>query len=382
MTGIARVDEMTLRAARLRESGTRVFVAATGAGAGIQEALWRVPGCSPFFVGATFPYDAREIEGFLGFRPERFASEETAIDLAHAAYLHALDVSAPEPKAVGVGLTASVASNAAHRGDHRVHVAVTTANETVGCTVVLAKGTGQEARDSDGAAANELGLSALLHATKIVDDSRFRDWSERSRERFFARPYFRADGRRCLASDLPAGAPLFPGTFNPPHEGHFAIAAPERGHGGPAVFAVCAAPPHKEALSVGDLLLRAKMLQGHHRLFTVGDPLYLDKARRFPGRTFLVGADAVLRMLDDRWGTPVDPMLDEFLRLGTRFRVNGRQVEGRYVSAGDAIAQVPGRLRSIFEAVEGRWDVSSSEARDRGGRYGPLLVGAGKRGES
>jgi hypothetical protein len=366
MTDIART-EATVPAARLRGSGARVFVAATGAGAGIQELLWRVPGCSSFFVGATFPYDAREIEAFLGFRPARFACEETAIDLAHAAYLHALDVATPDAMAAGVGLTASVASNAVHRGDHRVHVAVTTATGTTGCTVVLAKGAGQEARDIDGAAANELGLDALLHATKVVTDSRFQDWGERSRERLFARPYFRADGRRGLASDLPADAPLFPGTFNPPHEGHFAIAALDRGRS-PAVFAVCATPPHKEALSVGDVLLRAKMLQGHDRLFTVGDALYLDKARRFPGRTFLVGADAVLRMLDERWGAQVDSMLDQFVRLGTHFRVSGRLVEGRFVSPGDVIAQVPERFQAIFEAVEGRWDSSSSQARDRAAR--------------
>lgn len=380
MRPVARIDEMTVLAARLRGSGARVFIAATGAGAGIQEILWRVPGCSSFFVGAAFPYEAGEIQGFLGFRPTRFASEETAIDLAHAAYLRALDVSAPDARVLGVGLTASVASTAAHRGDHRVHVAVTTSEGTIGCTLVLAKASGQDARDSDGAATDELGLYALLHAAKIVEDTRFQDWCAQSRERFFARPYFTADGRRRLESDLPSDAPLFPGTFNPPHEGHVAIGSTERGHAVPAVFAVCATPPHKEAVSVADLLLRSKMLQGHDRLFTEGDPLYLDKARRFPGRTFLIGADALARMLEDRWGAPIEPMLEALARLGAHFRVNGRLIGEVYLTLDDVIARVPERFRSMFNTVEGRWDVSSSEARERGASYVSGLARCGGRG--
>jgi nicotinic acid mononucleotide adenylyltransferase len=262
-----------------------------------------------------------------------------------------------------------VASIEAHRGDHRVHVAVTTSEKALGCTLVLAKGTGQEARDRDGAAADELGLHALLHGAQIAKDPRLGDWSDRSRERFFARPYFRADGRRGLESELPADAALFPGAFNPPHEGHFAIASTAGRSSAPAVFAVSATPPHKSALAVGELLLRAKTLAGHDRLFTEGDPLYLDKARRFPGRTFLIGADAVARLLEVRWGAPIEPMLDELTKLGTRFRVTGRQSDGdHYVTADEVIATVPERFRSIFEAVEGRWDVSSTEARERSSR--------------
>jgi nicotinic acid mononucleotide adenylyltransferase len=365
---MARIDEMSALAARLRDSGARVFVTATGAGAGIQDVLWRVPGCSSFLVGAAFPYDWQEIVQLLGFNPARFASEETAIDLAHGSYLHALDVSGPQRNAIGVGLTASVASTAAHRGDHRVHVAVTTSRGTLGRTLVLAKGIGQDARDFDGQAADEAGLLALFHAAGVREDVNLQDWTDRSRTQFFARPYWSADGRRGLASELPAEAPIFPGTFNPPHAGHFAIASTARGHAAPAIFAVSATPPHKDGLTTGELLLRAKLLAGHDRLFTEGDPLYIDKARRFPGRTFLIGADALARMLDPAWGPAVEPMLEELAHLGTRFRVNGRMVDGQFLSPSHVVEQVPERFRSLFETVAGRWDISSTEVRERDAR--------------
>jgi hypothetical protein len=359
------IDERVALAAHLRGAGVRVFVAATGAGAGIQEVLWRVPGCSSFFVGAVFPYGPREIDGFLGLRPERYASEETAIDLAHQSYLHALDAADPASRAIGVGLSASVASLTPHRGDHRVHVAVVTSAGAVGETAVLAKG-GPERRELDGSAADELGLRALFHAAGIAEGPAVEDWSARSRARFFARPYWDRDGGRHTLALLPGDAPIFPGAFNPPHPGHLAIASTDRGHARPAVFAICATPPHKEALTTGELLRRAKLLHGHDRLFTEGDPLYLDKARLLPGRTFLIGADALVRMLDPKWGTRVGSMLEELARLGTQFRVNGRLVEGAYLSPEEAIAKVPEAFRPLFVPVAGRWDLSSSDVRAHG----------------
>lgn len=110
-------------------------------------------------------------------------------------------------------------------------------------------------------------------------------------------------------------------------------------------------------------MARAKVLQGHDCLFTQDDPLYMDKARRFPGRSFLVGADALARLLDLRWGHEVEPMLEEFARLGTTFRVNGRLVDGEYLTPEALIARVPARFHALFVPVAGRWDLSSTDVR-------------------
>ena len=65
-----------VEALRGLERPPKVFVAATGAGAGIQASLWSVPGSSAFLAGAAFPYAAHETERLLGFRPERFCDED------------------------------------------------------------------------------------------------------------------------------------------------------------------------------------------------------------------------------------------------------------------------------------------------------------------
>src|SRR6185436_5356447 len=106
-----------VEALRGLERPPKVFVAATGAGAGIQASLWSVPGSSAFLAGATFPYAAHETERLLGFRPEKFCNEDAAVELAIAAYLRAREATFAETpgaparsRAIGLGLTASVAS--------------------------------------------------------------------------------------------------------------------------------------------------------------------------------------------------------------------------------------------------------------------------------
>ena len=344
MSAGAPVGQLTDLASRLRSAAVRAFVVATGAGAGIQDALWRVPGCSSFLSGAAFPYDEDAITEFLGFRPERFASNEIALDLATAAYMQALRPLDSSKRTIGLGLCASVATTREHRGEHRVHIAAVSATCALGRTLLLEKGTGVDRRALDGHAADEAALRVLFDAAGLARDAAVEDWSVTARERFFARPYWDEHGRRFPESEVPRDVALFPGAFDPPHEGHLALAA---SGGVPAAFAVCASPPHKPALAMGDLLARAKLLRGQRRLFTEGDPLYLDKARRFPGRTFLIGVDALSRMLDPRWGTPVEPMLEEFQRLEARFRVAGRLVDGVPLQPNAVIATISERFRGL-----------------------------------
>src|SRR5262245_39626243 len=124
--------------ALIRESKARVYVASTGAGAGLQGMLWRLPGSSSFLVGASFPYAAEATDEFLGFRPDHYCSPDTALDLATEAFLRA----GAGEQAIGIGLTASVATTAIHRGAHRIHIAWITARGACGHDLTLEKGAG------------------------------------------------------------------------------------------------------------------------------------------------------------------------------------------------------------------------------------------------
>ncbi|HEX4338351.1 MAG TPA: hypothetical protein VH062_20740 [Polyangiaceae bacterium] len=348
---------------RLRdETRARVYVACAGGGAGLQQLLWSVPGASSFLVGAAFPYAESAVDEFLGFRPEQYCAEETAVDLASAAFVEA----GAGADTVGVGLTASVASTRAHRGPHRIHAASVARAGSSLYTVELERETGHAARAHDGQRADHLGLLAVVEAAGLAGDalaSAIGPFStssaeELGRARFFARPLWRATGERAPTPEQVALA--FPGTFDPPHAGHLGMAAAVTTMTGTEpVFWVTAEPPHKVAVPFTELLRRARLLRGHTTLFTRGEPLYLDKARRYPGSHFVIGTDALVRMLDPKWGHAVDALIDEFRRLGTRFYVTSRVIDGTLVTLHD----LAGAPKDLCVEVPGRWDVSSTEIR-------------------
>lgn len=350
--------------ALMLETKCRAYVVATGAGAGLQKLLWDVPGISDVLVGAALPYATDAMDRFLGFSPAQYCSEDTAIAMALAAYGEAF---APGgAPAIGLGLTASVASRSAHRGDHRVFVAAVSEAGATLVSATLNKGSGAEARRRDGDVCDAIGLSALLASAQrrpIEPSHDVAHWSSlecsaRAMQVFLERPYFAASGKRREAPTNGNGLALFPGAFNPPHDGHFWMARENA-----ATFHITIDPPHKPALSIAQVLQRAKLLDGFSRLFTEGDPLYLDKARRFPGAKILIGADAVARMLEPKWGVEIGSLLRELRQLGIRLLVADREMDGKLLSLDD----IPGAPMDLCERILGpaqHLTMSSTKIRD------------------
>jgi len=344
----------------------------TGAGAGLQQILWEIPGCSWYLSGCSFPYDQDEQADILGFMPEHFCSEEAAIDLASAAYMKAYKFGKKAP--IGVGVTATVASEKEHRGDHRVHICVITNDTVRTITRILDKGVGAEKRLEDGKLVDTLTLHFMMETAAgngiLFKDSK--DASELARERFFLRPFFAANGKRLKTMPSKHMA-LMPGAYNPPHEGHFGTAQNVMDeYGRTVVYEVTAEPPHKEALSVQLLLQRAKLLQGYDRLFTRKEPFYLDKARVFPGIPLVLGADAMVRMLDPKWGVDLEAMFKEFKKLETKLLIAGRTIGDKFVTVDDISKDlrlqnphVWGYAQSVMLPISGRFDISSTELRNK-----------------
>jgi len=363
-----------------RSAGVSIHVICAGAGAGLQKRLWEVPGSSDYLSGASLPYRAKETNRTLGFVPGSYVSQATAVDFACVAYGRAYDFGEKRP--IGLGLTASVASEHEHRGDHRIHACVISDEKVIVVNMTLAKGVGFDAREADGEIADALGLSLLCAVIDpgwhdamvkigVGDETEYsvqmEDGTSYALERFYERPFFGTNGSR--SSTLPEkGCVLYPGSYNPPHPGHHEVArAVELASGKPVVFHVTADGPHKAPLGLQDLLKRARGLRGHDRFFTRGDALYVDKARRFPGTPIAMGADAMANMLDPKWGPSVMPILYEMAQLGTRFYVSDRPVAGELLTMQKVLERSGvsdvDLVHQLFVRVEGNWDFSSTRER-------------------
>jgi len=379
----------------LRDQGDTAplfFAICTGAGAGLQKLIWEVPGVSNFFVGAAMPYAMEETSNLLGFTPDlsprgrpEYVSVNTAVDLAMTAYMRAWK---PGRRAIGFGMTCSVASKVAHKhGDHRVIASIFSDEGCWVISTVIPKGEGEIQRKLDGMLSDKIAseLIAWYLSARVESEAptfegckvELRCVDSLAHDRLMAHPFFKADGTRGpLTAIDPKKTLFYPGAYNPPHEGHFQSGAAsletlavEKEHR-TLVFSTTVNPPHKPALSTAECLQRAKLMKGHNFIVTEGDPRFLEKARKFPGAHFVMGADAMDRMLDPKWGFEIRPMLDEFASIGTRFLVPGRLVGTEFLVCGrvmsNHMADVLGRT-SLFIPVDFRLDLSSSEIRAKNG---------------
>jgi nicotinamide mononucleotide (NMN) deamidase PncC len=362
---------------KLKEAGVSIHVIATGGGAGLQQQLWEVPGSSAYLSGASFPYSNEEQEELLGFMPEHFCSEEAAIDLASAAYMKAFTFGGKKP--VGISITASVASEKEHRGEHRVYCCIITDDKVRLCKYVLEKGVGKHKRHLDGGTCDDVGFFTLID-TLGLNQSQFVaptyvDATEKARERFMLRPVFTMDGKRKSSLDGITKFGIMPGAYNPPHVGHFGVADSFMVETGMRpVFEIAAKTPHKAPLAVQDMLKRAKMLRGRDVIFTSDIPLFIEKARTYPGAPLIMGADAAVRLFDPKWGIKPKALLKEFKSLGTKLYIAERKVEDKYLCFEDIIDDyLPQNLSDeefewvydLFKDVPGKWDISSTELRNK-----------------
>jgi hypothetical protein len=203
-----------------------------------------------------------------------------------------------------------------------------------------------------------------------------RDCDDLARDRLATNPLVLACGLRRPISDLDTRRlVLHPGTFNPPHVGHIGGSKcaldVHHGKGRPTarlLHWLTTEPPNKPRLTVAEALKRARAISrmGHDTLITAGDPLYVDKAARFPGAALVVGVDSLIRMLDPRWGVAPADVVSAFDRYGTRVYVMGREVDGEFLTLDSPrVSQlIPFDARFIFSPVPGRWDVSSTQLRE------------------
>lgn len=374
-------DDATLDAIRrFYDSGRKLVYEFTGAGSLALAWLHSVGGSSRMLLEAGDRYSAESLAGLIQGMPDKAVSANTAARMAEAAYRRAVRLSDGASPCLGLGCTATIATDRAKRGEHACHVAVRDDAGRTDYGLVLVRG----ARDRSGeetiisrlivkALAAACGGGAI--ALELVDGENLRVKRHDEPDAIHLLLNGRATtvtvhpDRRRTPDESFEGA-LLSGSFNPLHCGHETmLRVAGRFTGLPVAYELPVVNADKPPLAANEVQRRIDQFRRYPVILTRA-PLFVDKAALFPDATFVVGYDTAARLIDPRYyggETGRDAALEAVRARGCRFLVAARPMPDGIRTLGDVA--VPETFAGLFAELprsEFLLDLSSTELRSSG----------------
>lgn len=372
-----------LLARTIHQQQCHLVLAVTGGGSLAISHLLTVPGGSRTILECLVPYASPALDNLLGAAPEQYCSADTARAMAVAAWDRGRKLLLAQGKPLdssllGVGCTASLASDRPKRGPHRAHLAIHSCRFTHARSLHLAKDLRSRGEEESLVAAEILNL--LAQALEIPErcPAPLKANEERLDQSAIAQPAWTElmlEKRRSVRQPPSTGTPklVFPGAFHPRHDGHRQMALEAARRTGQVVeHEISVWNVDKPPLDFLELSARAAQFSPDEPLWFTAAPTFVQKSELFPGATFVVGTDTLLRIGEPRYyGNDLrrrDQALDSLTARGCRFLVFYRALDGSGPTTPVSWDQlpIPAALRALCDVVpepEFRLDISSTQLR-------------------
>jgi nicotinic acid mononucleotide adenylyltransferase len=353
------------------------------AGAGVQALAWLhgVGGSSRTVLEATDHYASTSLIEAIGFNPDQFTSTEVAQALAVKAFFRASHLAGPSTEVVGLGCTATIATDYAKRGEHRCRLAVCDAQGVTSYAVTLSKG--RRTRRAEESLVSLLIIKAVGERCGLSNLPDLPLYDEEQLKKSFEPVDLAArlvagevewmvvwpDGRQATGTTWPNLA-LLSGAFNPLHRGHRQLARVAAKKLQQEIYFELPLVNADKAplIELAEVRRRAAQFAGFAPVVLTRAPLFSQKAGLFPQSVFILGVDTVARLVEPRFyhSDPAEmrTSFESVRQAGCRFLVAGRLVADHFLTLADV--DLPDEYRPMFEQIpenDFRIDISSTTIR-------------------
>jgi len=369
----------------IHDSPVRIVFVTAGAGTQALSDLLGVAGATRTLLEALVPYGQASFNDFLDQRPRQYVADDTARLMAGRAYTRARWLESEGPM-VGLACTATIITDRPKRGEHRAYIATWQPSRLSCRRLRLDKGARDRAGEENlvsrlivNCLAEACGLDGRLSLpltdNDVIDQSVYDYELMTKRLQRGEISYFGVqDNGRIRTTDARPQV-LLSGSFNPLHEGHLGMArAAARLLNKPVAFELAARNADKPPLPAPTVLYRLGQFAGRYTVYVSHAPTFVEKARLYPGTTFVVGFDTAVRILQPRFyghsQANLCAALEAIREQDCQFLVAGRlSDDSHFRHAGDL--DIPVGYAGLFQPLppdQFREDISSTELRQRGAK--------------
>ena len=355
---------------KIHSSPFKLVIVSSGGGTNAISSLLKVPGASNTILESHIPYSKESMNEFLNSKPDHYCSLDTCLSMAANAYKKSTKINkqSKSKHLLGIAITANLATTYKKKGDHKFFIVVQSHDYTKYLECYLEKDVRTREMEEElitGCVINLLSESCGLKCDlpEISEQIKIHQIdAEKSWKKLF-------NSQVGYISNIKNTPELiFPGSFNPLHEGHIKMKElAEKKTGMHTTFEICAKNADKPPLTFYEIKRTIDQFQNDESWMLTSAGRFSEKAEMFPNSVFIIGADTLLRVFDEKFYKSHKDMMDHIQRFNDHninFLVFGRKVNQKFISLDKIkIPEIISARCTGFEETIFRDDISSTELR-------------------